>query len=132
MHTHLSPHLKLDNLDFVCYDWRLAALVKGTLQHLKRIGVKLVGKTGPFECEGHWLLVRGGNKASFIRCSCRKGWAQRKADGCMSRGSQLKYMRVVVQVQAGSRLARDSARRAVTGMTTLPPPRANLVLAAGT
>ena len=67
-HTHLSPHLELDYLDFVCYDWRLVALVKRGVEHLYRIGVKLVGKAGPFECEGHWLLVRE-EKASFIRGS---------------------------------------------------------------
>lgn len=51
--THLCAHLKLHDLNLVCYDRRLVALVEGGIEHLYRIGVELVGKTRPFECKGH-------------------------------------------------------------------------------
>ena len=38
----LRAHLELDNLYPVCYDWGLVTLVKGRVEHLDGIGVKLV------------------------------------------------------------------------------------------
>lgn len=53
----LRAHLQLNNLDPVCYDGRLVTLVEGGIEHLYGIGVKLVGKARPFECERHLLYV---------------------------------------------------------------------------
>ena len=38
----LRAHLELNNLDLVCYDRGLGALVEGGVEHLDRVGMKLV------------------------------------------------------------------------------------------
>lgn len=48
---YLSAHLKLNNFDFVDYDWGFVALVEGSIEHLDCIEVKLVGKSRPVEGE---------------------------------------------------------------------------------
>ena len=53
MDTHLGAHLQLDDFYPVRYDGRLVAFVKGRLEHLDSICVKLVGEAWPFEREGH-------------------------------------------------------------------------------
>jgi len=52
--THLSAHLELNDFYLVSDDGRLVALVEGIIEHLDGIGVKLVGKAWPFECERHF------------------------------------------------------------------------------
>ena len=42
MYTHLRAHLQLDNLDPICYDRGLVALVEGGLKHLYGICVELL------------------------------------------------------------------------------------------
>jgi len=49
-----SAHLQLDHLDFICYDWGFIAFIKGSIEHLNGICMKLIGKAGPFEGERHW------------------------------------------------------------------------------
>ena len=40
--TDLGAHLELNHLDLVCYDGWLGALVEGRVEHLDRVGMKLV------------------------------------------------------------------------------------------
>lgn len=54
--THLSAHLQLDNLDLACNHGRFVSLVECVVEHVDRIGVELVGKTGPLEGERHGRL----------------------------------------------------------------------------
>lgn len=61
--TYLSPHLKLHDLYLISDDRRLVTFVKGGIEHLDSIGVKLVRKAWPFKGERH---VR-----RRVECSCR-------------------------------------------------------------
>ena len=49
--TYLRAHLQLHNLNLVCYDRGLIALVESRLEHLNGIDMELVGETWPFERE---------------------------------------------------------------------------------
>jgi hypothetical protein len=55
--THLCPHLELYDFYFVGDDWRFVALVKGIIEHLDSVCVKLVGEAWPFKCERHFCAL---------------------------------------------------------------------------
>lgn len=53
----LCPHLELYDFYLVSDDWRFVALVKGVIEHLDSVCVKLVGEAWPFECERHFCAL---------------------------------------------------------------------------
>lgn len=58
---HLRAHRQLDDFDLVGDDPWLAALVQGSVKHLSRIGMELVGEARPVEVEAEkitWSLAR--------------------------------------------------------------------------